>query len=250
MADDALQLDSESAKLAFEHGAHVGKLAAVTAANFAPTPSPQPDVHGPPPFGENWSAIVTANMTQVGYDAGLVIVNFTSSCGADPGQQKAKTVYGDFDTVLTRCDLGKEFIIAPPSRGGDCTVRTIGVDSDGRICSACACPFCTRDTNGTYTHGQFSMSRVDWAAPKRTMIRDIEVDVWVGDAVSLAKVDNNFALQTTVAFLPDGRTPAFVNVTHPLWIQTSATITNFKSAVPSDSFDIPAVCINSTTSRQ
>ena len=111
MADDALQLDSESAKLAFEHGARVGKLAAVTAANFAPTPSPQPSVHGPPPFGENWSAIVTANMTQVGYDAGLVIVNFTSSCGADPGQQKAKTVYGDFDTVLTRCDLGKEFII-------------------------------------------------------------------------------------------------------------------------------------------
>ena len=59
-----------------------------------------------------------------------------------------RTTFGDFYTVLTRCDLGVEYTIAPPSRGAGCTSRSIGRDTDERICLACGCPFCVRDTNG------------------------------------------------------------------------------------------------------
>jgi NAD(P)H dehydrogenase (quinone) len=175
MENGQAQLDSTSRLNANMQGARVAKLAAVAKVALAPTPAPAPHQNGPPPFGENWSAFVIANMTQVGYDAGVVGVNFTSSCGSDPSQQKAKTVYGDFDTVLTRCDLGKEFVIEPPARGGPCAVRTIGVDTDVRICRACACPFCTRDTNGTYSHGEYQQSKVEWEVAERKTINNIEV---------------------------------------------------------------------------
>ena len=47
-----------------------------------------------------------------------------------------RTTFGDFYTVLTRCDLGMEYTIAPPSRGAGCTSRNIGRDTDERICLA------------------------------------------------------------------------------------------------------------------
>ena len=103
----------------------------------APGPPAPPESSGPPPFGSQWRASVSANVTQPGYDAGLVIVNFTQRCGANPKAQQMKTIYGDFYTVLTRCDLGYEFTIQPASRGSGCTARKIGVDVAERICSAC-----------------------------------------------------------------------------------------------------------------
>lgn len=88
-----------------------GFRAATVAAALARGRKPDKPANGsaaPPSFGDAWAGAVSANMTSAGYDAGLVIVNFTSACG-DPAQQKMKTVYGDFYTVLTRCDLGLEF---------------------------------------------------------------------------------------------------------------------------------------------
>ena len=120
---------------------------------MAPVPSPPVAAHIPPPWGSLWKAKVSANLTQVGYDAGLVIVNFSTSCPDDASKQKMRTVYGDFYTVLTRCDLGLEFTIAPASRGGNCSSRVIGADVDARICDACGCPFCVRDTNGSFAVG-------------------------------------------------------------------------------------------------
>ena len=70
------------------------------------------DDEGPPSFGPSWAATVSANMTQVGYDAGLVIVQFSQHCGGDPFAQKQKTVYGDFYTVRRRKKKQEEKITA------------------------------------------------------------------------------------------------------------------------------------------
>ena len=127
-------------------------LGCLSAAAFIPgdTSSSASLPASPPSFGSSWSATVSANVTQVGYDAGLVIVNFKQQCDVDPAQMKQQTVYGDFYTVLTRCDLQREYTIAPASRGGGCEERVIGTDTDGRgppsamlasirSCSATAC---------------------------------------------------------------------------------------------------------------
>ena len=194
----------------------------------------------PPSFGELFSAEISANMTQVGYDAGLVIVNFTASCPSDPTAQKMKTVYGDFYTVLTRCDLGKEYTIAPASRGGACVARTIGKDVNARICSACGCPFCVRDTNGTYTTGEVAgqKTKTVWQTPVRTFLDGRNLLVYKGRAQG----SGSFDLETTVAFDSDSGFPVAVNVSHPLWITTAAKIDGFTRDVDEFSaFAIPTV---------
>merc|ERR1719204_163751 len=98
--------------------------------------------------------------------------------------QKMRTVYGDFYTVLTRCDLGTEFTIAPTSRGGGCSSRKIGEDVDKRICEACGCPFCVRDTNGTFTHGENSGSMTSWESKENKILNGVDVIVWNGRAQS------------------------------------------------------------------
>merc|ERR1719453_924036 len=55
-----------------------------------------------PVFGRSWTATVASNMTQVGFDMGMVLVNFTGSC-VNPATQQARTVYGDFYTLLLLC---------------------------------------------------------------------------------------------------------------------------------------------------
>ena len=133
--------------LARSHGqrlAWVTKAVRSGAPKAAPPPPPGHTSQSPPGWGDRWSARIAANLTQVGYDAGLVLVNFTTACDASPALQKSRTVYGDFYTVLTRCDLGFEFTLAPASRGSGCSARKVGVDVDARVCEACGCPFCVR----------------------------------------------------------------------------------------------------------
>ena len=205
---------------------------------FTP-PSPGRPTDEPPGFGARWTAKISANLTQVGYDAGLVIVNFSTACGASPATQRSKTVYGDFYTVLTRCDLGYEFTLAPASRGGGCTVRRVGVDVAARVCAACGCPFCVRDTNGTYSHGEHRGATTAWQKPARAVIDGESLNVWRGTATSQG--GEHYALSTGLAFTLDG-TPRFVNVSHPLWIQTAARVDGFERSVPDDAFDVPPSC--------
>jgi len=214
--------------------------AALKIANVDPSNSTS---DAPPTWGSTWYATVQANLTQVGYDAGLVIVNFTAECGDDPAKQKMRTVYGDFYTVLTRCDLGIEFTIAPASRGGSCTSRKIGQDVDKRICEACGCPFCVRDTNGTFSHGEESGSITGWQSKEKKIIEGVEVTVWTGRAQSTAAAgQKSFDLETTIAYSRDGTTPLFVNVSHPLWVQTAARIDGFTNDIDKSHFDIPQGC--------
>lgn len=247
---------ADDLQTAYYQGQRVTQVAQALAslAPFGPTPAPAPTPPtpptpsppvggGPPGFGLTWKAKVSANLTQPGYDAGLVIVNFTTLCGEDPHEQMMRTVYGDSYTVLTRCDLGWEYTIAPASRGSGCLPRLIGRDVDARICGACGCPFCVRDTNGTYSHGERSNSVTEWGAKTRMIIGGHEVDVWKGTASSTGSGGAEpFALGTNVAFFPDGITPAFVNVSHPLWVQTAASFEDFTTDVDNAEFGIPDNC--------
>lgn len=211
-----------------------------------PGPQPSPVAGNPPTWGERWTASIAANLSQVGYDAGLVIVNFSAICGSDPHKQQMLTVYGDFDTVLTRCDMGYEFIIDPPSRGGNCRSRIIGQSANPRICEACGCPFCVRDTNGTFTHGEQYPSRTSWRSKRNTHVEGIDVMVWDGVAVSTGGQEA-FNIKTSIAYTgPDFTIPVFVNVSHPLWVQTQAHIQNFSHNVVSSSFEIPSKCFRSS----
>jgi len=234
-------LTEKQLSLAHDQGTRVADFAKMLKANI-PTPSPAPNVDGPPSWGTTWHAMVSANVTQVGYDAGMVIVNFTADCPT-PSTQRMLTVYGDFDTVLTRCDMGYEFIIDPPSRGGGCRARIIGTNVDRRICEACGCPFCVRDTNGSFAHGEQYPSSTQWESSEQTKIQGVSVKVWRGRAISALE---NYALRTSIAYSADDLSvPVFVNVSHPLWLQTAARIDHFTHNVDDGSFVIPPSCFQS-----
>ena len=243
VTDGSLPVANASLALARGQGRRLAWLASVmrSAQPSASSPPPPPEKrHGPPGWGARWSAKISANLTQVGYDAGLVIVNFSTSCCDAPSKQRSRTVYGDFYTVLTRCDLGKEFTVAPASRGGGCTSRQVGRDVDKRVCEACGCPFCVRDTNGTYTHGTSGASVTKWDPPKRAKLAGETFDLWHGTAVA-ATGTASYALTTDLAFRLDG-TPALVNVSHPLWVQTAARVEGFVPHAPDSAFAIPSSC--------
>lgn len=238
-------VDADTLAMGAAQGARAAAIAAVLKGGSRPTPGPtcKNEICKPPPFGGLWTAKISANLTQPGYDAGLVIVNFTTNCSRDPSTQQMKTVYGDFYTVLTRCDLGWEFTIAPASRNGTCLARKIGVDVDKRICGACGCPFCVRDTNGSYTHGQSSGAINKWNAPVRETINGQTVDVWRGRADSTGSGSEPFALATAVAFDPDWAVPMFINVSHPLWVTTAASVEGYSTDVNvTEAFAIPIKC--------
>ncbi|KAH8045896.1 hypothetical protein JL720_16558 [Aureococcus anophagefferens] len=183
-----------------------GFRAATVAAALARGRTPDKPANGsaaPPSFGDAWAGAVSANMTSAGYDAGLVIVNFTSACG-DPAQQKMKTVYGDF-------------------------IR------------ACGCPFCVRDTNGSYAHPDASAGLADvlWDAPRAFSREGRRFTAHAGVAVAVGGSDD-YSLKYDLAFDDDGH-PAFVNISHPLWISTAARVDGFTRDVAGDAFDIPAL---------
>ena len=75
----------------------------------------------------------------------------------------------------------------------------------------------------------------------RQTLDGVEVDVWSGVAESTS-ASTPFALATVVGFLPDGVTPVLVNVSHPLWVQTSAKIDHFSTNVSDSDFGIPDGC--------
>eukprot|EP00912_Choanoflagellata_sp_UC4_P000871 UC4_evm1s539 len=226
-------IDEYSLQLARDEGSRIARLTTLLKnAGWSggstplrpPIPSPPPLAY-PPDFGVEWMAQISTNMTQVGYDAGLVLTNFTGSCNGDPSKQKMKTVFGDFYTVLTRCDLGVEFTIAPPSRGSTCLSRKIGRDVNSRICDACGCPFCVRDTNGSFTQReQWNPDLLPPSASTGHKHENIEVTVWSGRASSSANsAGKTFDLETTIVYVKDPKTnlydiPVHVNITHPLWI--------------------------------
>jgi hypothetical protein len=238
--------DSATWALGFGQGARIARLAAKLK-EVAPAPAPAPAPAGggaPDAFGDTWSAGIATNMTQVGYDAGLVLVNFSGYCAEDPTQQKMRTTFGDFYTVLTRCDLGIEYTIAPPSRGSGCLARNIGRDTDPRICRACGCPFCVRDTNGTFSAGDgHTPTTTAWQVPRLETIDGKECIVFDGRAQGDKSGGKSFDLETSIAYdARDSTVPVFVNISHPLWISTRAAISNFRRTVPDGIFDVPDNC--------
>ena len=242
-----VETGSASWALAAGEGARISRIAAsLRNAPLPPAPAPPVIANVPPAWGEQWSATTSTNLTQVGYDAGLVVVNFTGECVNDARQQKMKSVYGDFYTVLTRCDLGYEFTIAPKSRGSNCLRRKIGVDVDARICAACACPFCVRDTNGSFAVGTGGVVGVTaWDSPYNSTRDGIAVVNYHGRAESAPGTSGGktFDLETVISYdAATGTVPMFVSISHPLWVSTAAKIEFFSNIVDDDAFDVPDKC--------
>lgn len=202
-----------------------------------------------PPFGEEWTGTVASNMTQIGFDMGLVIVNFTGRC-ASPQTQNSKTVYGDFYTLLLLCDQGVEYEIAPASRGGGCVKRVIGTsDLDPRVCEVCSCPFCIRDTDGMYPNTTWDVrGEIETIhAGDRTA----EAHVWRGHQSN--GVDQSHEVE--VAFAEDPKTgdlqPFATNISDRLWVTSRAQIIGYTEGVhPADAFTVPDKCLHPPTTRR
>ena len=193
-----------------------------------------------PPYGEAWTATVASNMTQIGFDMGLVIVNFTGRCPT-PALQNAKTVYGDHYTLLLLCDQGIEYEIAPASRGGGCVKRVIGTaDLDPRVCEVCSCPFCIRDTDGQYPNTTWDV-RGD-IQTIHAGDRTAQAHVWHGHQSD----GNDQSHEVSVAFAEDPVTrdlqPFATNISDHLWVTSRAEIQDYREGVPPDAFTVPDIC--------
>eukprot|EP00466_Bigelowiella_natans_P009725 jgi/Bigna1/137783/aug1.41_g12491 len=230
-------ISADDIRLAEDEGLRIAELAQIVRKKNtrSPTRSPTTWSGTPPTWGSTWAGMISANLTQLGYDAGLVIVNFTSICNDNPKTQKMRTVYGDKYTVLTRCDLGLEFLIAPASRGGECSVRRIGIEVDERICGACGCPFCVRDTNGTFFHWGGSGGITEW-----TKDTSADLVVYRGTTKSSSTADP-FGLEISIGYEVN-ESPVFVNVSHPMWVQTSAKINGFSHMIDESQLEVPSQC--------
>jgi hypothetical protein len=105
-----------------------------------PSPAPPaPEGSGPPGFGKLWKAKVSANLTQPGYDAGLVIVNFTTLCGDNPHVQMMRTVYGRQTLLVRLCCAGivggQLNVTHPHARLHTTRVRPLTCLTRARTCS-------------------------------------------------------------------------------------------------------------------
>ena len=205
-----------------------------------------------PQYGEEWAATVSSNMTQVGFDMGLVIVNFTGRCTM-PNTQRAKTVYGDFYTLLLLCDQGIEYEIAPASRGGGCVKRVVGGDLDPRVCEVCSCPFCIRDTNGQYPNTTW-----DVAGAMETVDGE-SAHVWRGHQTSTASAGGSPSLEpmshaVSVAFTQSQSSGLFqpfaTNISDHLWVTSRARIGGYVQRIEPTAFDVPDKCLHPPTTRR
>ncbi|KAH8067364.1 hypothetical protein JL720_12401 [Aureococcus anophagefferens] len=77
----------------------------------------------------------------------------------------------------------------------------------------------------------------DWRASEAPRAR---FTAHAGVAVAVGGSDD-YSLKYDLAFDDDGH-PAFVNISHPLWISTAARVDGFTRDVAGDAFDIPRGC--------
>ena len=66
------------------------------------------------------------------------------------------------------------------------------------------------------------------------------LNIWRGTATAESSTEH-YSISTDLAFDLDG-TPRFVNVSHPLWVQTAARIDGFVREAPDSVFEVPHEC--------
>ena len=144
-----------------------------------------------------------------------------------------RTVYPDKYTVLSRCDLGRNYIIDPSSRGGGCVVSPLKSDT----CSSCACPFCLRDTGGVW--GSTGSGNVTWLDmhPAISPVTGAPVTVWR----ALQANGNIVEHAVSAAGLPVTQI-----VSSPSYLTVATHFASFTLSVPLGTFDVPAICAMAT----
>ena len=161
------------------------------------------------------------------------IEQFSSDCSGGPASQRMRTVYPDKYTVLSRCDLGWNYIIDPSSRGGGCVVWPLKSDT----CSSCACPFCLRDTGGVW--GSTGSGNVTWLDmhPAISPVTGAPVTVW-----RALQANGNIVEHAVSA----AGLPVTQSVSSPSYLTVATHFDSFTLSVPLGTFDVPAICANAT----
>jgi len=195
----------------------------------------------PPGFPATWMASPQTNMTGVGFDAGTVVTDFFGSC-VSPETQRMKTVYPDQYTVLTLCAERLQFIVSPDSRNGSCAVWGMANEQHAELCTLCSCPFCVRDTNGFWTtkpNGMSSGEGIEWSS------NSSETSPITGEPIQLWKGSQNLdgdTFDVTYAASELTGLPHTLAVNSPLWISAATYFASLTTTVPTDAFDVPAIC--------
>lgn len=223
--DEPIASDSQDLTFAKDQGARTAELA-LRLKQCTPSPTPTPAVST---FPAAWKATTHSNLTQPGFFAGEVIVDFAVDCTAGPSKQKMYTQYPDHYTVITRCDLGWQYIIAPASRGLSCEIWPV----KSATCSQCGCPFCIQNNGTTW------QKEIQWEGSSKVATSKITgqtVQVWhgkqvVGDAAQVMPMQ--FAVSS------DSK-PVSMIVNSSQWISSVTWFENFKEGVDADEFEPPA----------
>ena len=201
---------------------------------------------GPPNFPIAWSAAPQTNMSNVGFDAGTVGINWFGSC-SDPATQRMKTVYPDNYTVLTLCAERLQYVVSPNSRGGTCAAWPISNEQAADLCTLCGCPFCLRDTAGMWTSFPKRDAAVQWSSDVERRVSRITgetVQVWSGKQ----RGSGGSTLEVEFAATLSGA-PHTLLVNSPLWMSTATFFKGFTPSVPKGAFDVPRICVDGARSK-
>jgi hypothetical protein len=97
-------------------------------------------------------------------------------------------------------------------------------------------------------HAEAAGSETVWKTKERRTIHGHDVDVWTGRAQSATAGRQSFDLETSIAYAHahggarNATVPMFVNVSHPLWVSTQASVEGFSNDVDSNAWDPPSSC--------
>merc|ERR1719272_290858 len=181
----------------------------------------------PPIFPAAWKATTHGNLTHPGFFAGDVVLDYAVDCTEGPAKQKMMTVYPDRYTVITRCDLGYQYIIGPASRGLSCDIWELKPIT----CSQCGCPFCIQSTGNEW------QKDMQWEGTRQRSTSPITgqtVDVWRGKQVTGAQL---LPIEFSVSL--DSK-PVSMVLNSSQWISSVTWFENFTEGVGAHDFEPPA----------
>lgn len=227
-ASHLLDSNGEEIRLAKDEGQKIASLAAqIKGSSLAPKV---------PTFPLAWKATTHGNLTQPGFFAGDVLLNFAVDCTEGPAKQKTFTSYPDGYTVITRCDKGYQYIIQPASRGVTCSLMDLKPES----CTQCGCPYCIQTTAKKWPE-EVQWEHVGDAYTKTFSYLDDNgrtftelTRIWHGKQIA---GDGSQKLSLEFATSVHDDKPVSMVVNSSEWISSSTWFENFTAAVHASDFD-------------
>jgi len=223
-----LDPNGEEIRLAKDEGQRIASLAVqIKGSSLAPRV---------PTFPLAWKAVTHGNLTQPGFFAGDVLLQFAVDCTEGPAKQKMFTAYPDGYTVITRCDKGYQYIIQPASRGVTCSLMDLKPES----CTQCGCPYCIQTTANKWPE-EVQWEHVGDASTKTYSYLDDNgktfsalTRVWHGKQTV---GDGSQKLSLEFATSVDDDKPVSMIVKSSEWLSSTTWFENFTAAVHASDFE-------------